>query len=100
MIRNQLHCRLFATLAVVSLCSATAAHATTSNWKFTLGPEANGATGLKVSGIGTPRVVTAYAFIRMGAHRIGSNAAPEIVDSLPDVQRELFPTLDPTSPTD
>jgi hypothetical protein len=45
MTRNQLHCRLFATLAVVSLCSATAAHATTSNWKFTLGPEANGATG-------------------------------------------------------
>jgi len=45
MIRNHLHSRLFATLAVVSLCSATAAHATTSNWKFTLGPEVTGATG-------------------------------------------------------
>jgi len=45
MIRNHLHSRLFAILAVASLCSATAAHATTSNWKFTLGPEVTGATG-------------------------------------------------------
>lgn len=48
-------------------------------------------TGLKVSGIAPPHVLNAYAFIRMGADRIGTRAAPEIVDSLPDVQRELFP---------
>jgi hypothetical protein len=40
-----MHRRLFATLAVVSLGSATAAHGTTLNWEFTLGPEAPGATG-------------------------------------------------------
>jgi deoxyribose-phosphate aldolase len=62
--------------------------------------EAGGATGLKVSGLGSPRVLTAYAFIRMGAHRIGSGAAPEIVDSLPDVQRGLFPALDGPPATD
>jgi deoxyribose-phosphate aldolase len=56
--------------------------------------EADGATGLKVSGLGSPRVVSAYAFIRMGAHRIGTGAAPEIVDSLSEVQRGLFPALD------
>jgi deoxyribose-phosphate aldolase len=56
--------------------------------------EAKSATGLKVSGLGAPRVVSAYAFIRMGAHRIGTGAAPEIVDALPDVQRGLFPALD------
>lgn len=53
--------------------------------------EAHTATGLKVSGVGTPRVLTAYAFIRMGADRIGTSAGPEIVDALPDVQRDLFP---------
>jgi deoxyribose-phosphate aldolase len=60
--------------------------------------DAHTETGLKVSGLGSPRVVTAYAFIRMGAQRIGSNAAPEIVDSLPDVQRGLFPALEGASP--
>jgi hypothetical protein len=45
MIRNHLHSRLFATLAVVSLCSATATHAAVMNWGFTLAPEALGATG-------------------------------------------------------
>jgi deoxyribose-phosphate aldolase len=59
--------------------------------------EANGNTGLKVSGLGTPRVVTAYAFIRMGADRIGTGAAPEIVESLPDVQSGMFPTSDRAS---
>jgi deoxyribose-phosphate aldolase len=59
--------------------------------------KANGATGLKVSGIGSPRVLTAYAFIRMGAHRIGTRAGPEIVDALPEVQRDLFPALDTAS---
>jgi deoxyribose-phosphate aldolase len=51
-------------------------------------------TGLKVSGVGTPRVVNAYAYIRMGAQRIGTGAAPEVVDSLPEVQSGLFPALD------
>jgi deoxyribose-phosphate aldolase len=59
--------------------------------------EANGNTGLKVSGLGAPRVVTAYAFIRMGADRVGTGAAPEIVEALSDVQRGLFPTIDPGS---
>ena len=62
--------------------------------------EAHGDTGLKVSGLGTPRVVTAYAFIRMGADRIGTGASPEIVESLPDVQSGLFPSLHRASPTD
>ena len=52
---------------------------------------AHSTTGLKLSGIVAPHVLNAYAFIRMGADRIGTRAAPEIVDSLPDVQRELFP---------
>ena len=58
---------------------------------------AKGDTGLKVSGLGTPRVLTAYAFIRMGADRIGTSASPEIVESLPDVQMGLFPPLDRAS---
>jgi deoxyribose-phosphate aldolase len=62
--------------------------------------DANGDTGLKVSGLAAPRVMTAYAFIRMGADRIGTGASPAIVDSLPDVQRGLFPPLDGASPTD
>jgi deoxyribose-phosphate aldolase len=61
--------------------------------------EANSDTGLKVSGLGTPRVVTAYAFIRMGADRIGTGAAPEIVESLPDVQSGMFPAPDGASST-
>jgi deoxyribose-phosphate aldolase len=56
--------------------------------------EAHTQTGLKVSGIVAPHVLNAYAFIRMGADRIGTRAAPEIVDALPDVQRELYPALD------
>ena len=40
-----MHRRFFATLAVVSLCSATAAHAAVMDWDFTLAPEAPGATG-------------------------------------------------------
>ncbi len=59
--------------------------------------QANATTGLKVSGIGSPRVMTAYAFIRMGADRIGTRAGPEIVEALPDVQRDLFPPFDPGS---
>lgn len=51
-------------------------------------------TGLKVSGIVAPRVINAYAFIRMGADRIGTRSAPQIVDSLPDVQHELFPSVE------
>lgn len=56
--------------------------------------EAHTHTGLKVSGVVAPHVLNAYAFIRMGADRIGTRAAPEIVDALPDVQRELYPALD------
>jgi deoxyribose-phosphate aldolase len=48
-------------------------------------------TGLKVAGIVAPQVLNAYAFIRMGADRIGTRAASAVVDALPDVQRELFP---------
>ena len=36
-----MHRRVFATLAVVSLLSATSAHATTTTWQFTLAPEAS-----------------------------------------------------------
>lgn len=52
-----------------------------------------GATRLKVSGTGMPRVLTAYAYIRMGADRIGTSAGPEIVDALPDVQRDIYPEM-------
>jgi deoxyribose-phosphate aldolase len=55
--------------------------------------DADTTTGLKVSGIVGPHVLNAYAFIRMGADRIGTRAAPAIVDALPDVQRELFPEM-------
>lgn len=46
---------------------------------------------LKVSGVVEPRVINAYAFIRMGAALIGTRSAVEIVEALPEVQRELFP---------
>lgn len=46
---------------------------------------------LKVSGVVEPRVINAYAFIRMGAALIGTRGAVEIVEALPDVQRELYP---------
>jgi hypothetical protein len=45
MIRSNLHRRLCAATAVVSLFSATAAHAATFAWEFTFVPEAAGATG-------------------------------------------------------
>jgi deoxyribose-phosphate aldolase len=54
--------------------------------------EAKTRTGLKVSGIVAPHVLNVYAFIRMGADRIGTRSAPEIVDALPAVQRELYPS--------
>ena len=47
--------------------------------------------GMKVSGVVEPRVINAYAFIRMGAKLIGTRGAVEIIDALPDVQRILFP---------
>ena len=55
--------------------------------------EAGGRTGLKVAGVSAPRVPNSYAFIRMGAGRIGTSSAPEVVDALPDVQRELIADL-------
>ncbi|MEM3486110.1 MAG: deoxyribose-phosphate aldolase [Candidatus Methanomethyliaceae archaeon] len=47
---------------------------------------------LKVSGIVEPRVINAYAFIRMGASLLGTRAAVEIVEALPEVQKYLFPS--------
>jgi deoxyribose-phosphate aldolase len=47
---------------------------------------AHASTGLKVSGLSAPRVRNAYAFIQMGAGRIGTSSAPEIVDALPEMQ--------------
>jgi len=47
-------------------------------------------TKMKVSGIIEPRVINAYAFIRMGAALIGTRSAVQIVDALPLVQRDLF----------
>jgi deoxyribose-phosphate aldolase len=46
---------------------------------------------LKVSGIVEPRVINAYAFIRMGVSLIGTRAAVEIIEALPDVQKNLYP---------
>lgn len=45
---------------------------------------------LKVSGVVEPRVINAYAFIRMGAALIGTRSAVEIIEALPEVQRLLF----------
>lgn len=52
--------------------------------------ELDTACRLKVSGVVEPRVINAYAFIRMGAALIGTRAAVEIIDALPEVQRLLF----------
>jgi deoxyribose-phosphate aldolase len=52
--------------------------------------EAGSRTGLKVAGVSAPRVQNTYDFIRMGVDRIGTSSAPEIVDALPEVQRELL----------
>jgi deoxyribose-phosphate aldolase len=43
---------------------------------------------LKVAGVKFPRPQKAYVFIMAGADRIGTRAAPEIVDAL-DQLREL-----------
>ena len=51
----------------------------------------NTACKLKVSGVVEPRVINAYAFIRMGAALIGTRAAVEIIEALPDVQKSLYP---------
>ena len=51
----------------------------------------NSQTQLKVSGIIAPRVLNAYAFIRLGAALIGTRSGPEIVEALPDVQQLLYP---------
>lgn len=50
----------------------------------------NTTTALKVSGVVEPRVINAYAFIRMGAKLIGTRSAVQIVESLPDAQQWLF----------
>ena len=46
---------------------------------------------LKVSGIVEPRVINAYAFIRMGVSLLGTRSAVEIIEALPDVQKLLYP---------
>jgi deoxyribose-phosphate aldolase len=46
---------------------------------------------LKVSGVVEPRVLNAYAFIRMGAALIGTRSAVKIIEALPDVQKTLYP---------
>lgn len=43
---------------------------------------------LKVAGVKFPRPQNALVFLRVGADRIGTRAAPEIVDALPTLQRE------------
>lgn len=53
--------------------------------------EINTSCKLKVSGVVEPRVINAYGFIRMGAALIGTRGAVQIVEALPDVQRELYP---------
>lgn len=53
--------------------------------------ELKSSTRLKVSGVIEPRVINAYAFIRMGAALIGTRGAIEIVEALPEVQRLLYP---------
>ena len=41
---------------------------------------------LKVAGVKFPRPQNALVFLKAGAHRIGTRAAPEIVDSLPTLR--------------
>lgn len=48
-------------------------------------------TRLKVSGVIEPRIINAYAFIRMGAALIGTRSAAQIVEALPEVQKLLYP---------
>lgn len=54
----------------------------------------NSTTRLKVSGVIEPRVINAYAFIRMGAALIGTRGAAAIVEALPEVQRVLYPAVE------
>ncbi len=53
---------------------------------------------LKVAGIKFPRPQNAYVFILAGAERVGTRAAPEIVDAL-DQMRELGIVPKPAPPT-
>lgn len=53
--------------------------------------EINSPTQLKVSGVIAPRILNAYSFIRMGAKRIGTRGAVQIVEALPEVQKALYP---------
>ena len=47
-------------------------------------------TKLKVAGIIEPRIFNAYAFIRLGAARLGTRGSVKMVEALPDVQRLLY----------
>jgi len=50
---------------------------------------------LKVAGVKFPRPQNALIFLRVGADRIGTRAAPEIVDALPVLRQEgLLPAMD------
>ncbi|MBN1486743.1 MAG: deoxyribose-phosphate aldolase [Anaerolineae bacterium] len=51
----------------------------------------NSTTKLKVSGVVAPRILNAYSFIRLGAARIGTRGAVQVVEALPEVQRMLYP---------
>jgi deoxyribose-phosphate aldolase len=49
---------------------------------------------LKVAGVKFPRPQNALVFLRVGADRIGTRAAPEIVDALATLRREgLVPAV-------
>jgi len=45
---------------------------------------------MKIAGVIEPRIINAYAFIQMGASRIGTRGAVKIVDALPKVQKMLY----------
>jgi len=45
---------------------------------------------LKVAGVIEPRIIDAYSFIQLGAEKIGSRAAVEIVEGLELVQKLMF----------
>ncbi|MDF1521131.1 MAG: deoxyribose-phosphate aldolase [Brevefilum sp.] len=53
--------------------------------------ETNSSCKLKASGVVSPKVINAYAFIRMGAALIGTRSGIEIVEALPEVQKTLYP---------
>ncbi len=47
-------------------------------------------TKFKVAGIKAPKVLLAYEFIKMGADKLGTSGAVDMVESLPIVQEMIF----------